>query len=179
MDNYCRIYCRFGLVFIDFKSIEFTYTKFSNATGYGGLICLMHSLIREVSFVVDLFTSTAPLVAGKARFKPDGICAETRFVLSAKRTSPFKLAGGQFSRLLAVEVCASAVAMVVMLDTSCSEVQCKTTGWLPTALACFPFISPTVCHQVSTELYRTLFDKNAIVTQIYRSNMQTLSQYGN
>ena len=155
MDNYCRIYCRFGLVFIDFKSIEFTYTKFSNATGYGGLICLMHSLIREVSFVVDLFTSTAPLVAGKARFKPDGICAETRFVLSAKRTSPFKLAGGQFSRLLAVEVCASAVAMVVMLDTPFSEVECKTTGYplhshvspsLP--LPCF-----TVCHQVSTELY--------------------------
>ena len=37
-----------------------------------------------------------------------------------KRTSPFKSAGGrQFSRLLAAEVCASAV---VMLDTPCSEV---------------------------------------------------------
>ena len=33
--------------------------------------------------------------------------------------------GGQFSRLLAAEVCASAV---VMLDTQCSEVECKTTG---------------------------------------------------
>ena len=30
--------------------------------------------------------------------------------------------GGQFSRLLAAEVCASAVVMVVMLDTPCSEV---------------------------------------------------------
>ena len=40
--------------------------------------------------------------------------------VSAKRTSPFKSAGGrQFSRLLAAEVCASAV---VMLDTPCSEV---------------------------------------------------------
>ena len=38
----------------------------------------------------------------------------------AKRTSPFKSARGrQFSRLLAAEVCASAV---VMLDTPCSEV---------------------------------------------------------
>ena len=45
--------------------------------------------------------------------------------------------------------------MVVILDTPCSEVQCKTTG--------YPFhshVSPslplpcvTVCHQVSTELY--------------------------
>ena len=30
--------------------------------------------------------------------------------------------GGQFSRLLAAEVCASAVIMAVMLDTPCSEV---------------------------------------------------------
>jgi len=52
--------------------------------------------------------------------KCDGTRAETRFRLSAKRTSPFKLAGGrQFSRLLAAEVFASAV---VILDTPCSEV---------------------------------------------------------
>ena len=48
-------------------------------------------------------------------------CAQkSRFRLSAKRTSPFKSAGGrQFSRLLAAVVCASAV---VMLDTPCFEV---------------------------------------------------------
>jgi hypothetical protein len=51
--------------------------------------------------------------------KCDGTRAETRFGLSAKRTSPFKSAGRQFSRLLAAEVCASAV---VMLDTPCTEV---------------------------------------------------------
>jgi hypothetical protein len=59
-----------------------------------------------------------------ARLKRDGTCAKTRFSLSAQRTSPFKSARGggrQFSRLLAAEVCASAV---VMLDTPCSEVQC-------------------------------------------------------
>ena len=56
----------------------------------------------------------------RLRFKCDGTRAETRFRLSAKRTSPFKSAGGrQFSRLLAAEVCASAVAM---LDTPCCEV---------------------------------------------------------
>ena len=42
------------------------------------------------------------------------------FVFRAKRANPFKSAGGrQFSRLLAAEVCASAV---VMLDTTRSEV---------------------------------------------------------
>jgi len=52
----------------------------------------------------------------------DGTRTETRFPLSAKRTSPFQSAGqggGQFSRLLAAEVCTSAV---VMLDTPRSEV---------------------------------------------------------
>jgi len=56
----------------------------------------------------------------RLRLKYDGTRAETRFRLSAKRTRPFKSVGGrQFSRLLAVEVCASAV---VTLDTPCSEV---------------------------------------------------------
>ena len=56
---------------------------------------------------------------GRGQLKCDGTRAETRFRLSAKRTSPFKSAGRQFSRLLAAEVYASAV---VMLYTPCSEV---------------------------------------------------------
>jgi len=64
--------------------------------------------------------SGAVSIGGGSQLKCDGTRAETRFRLSAKRTSPFKSAGGrQFSRLLAAEVCASAV---VMLDTPCSEV---------------------------------------------------------
>ena len=63
-------------------------------------------------------TPRLPFVRGQ--LKCEGARAETSFRLSAKRTSPFKSAGGrQFSRLLAAEVCASAV---VMLDTPCSEV---------------------------------------------------------
>jgi len=99
-------------------------------------------------------------IPGRARVKRDGTRGETRFGLSAKRTSPYELAGAsvqsttdsrgvrisgsnagytmfrgsvkgtgyplhlnqwgrQFSRLLAAEVCASAV---VMLNTPCSEV---------------------------------------------------------
>jgi len=55
-------------------------------------------------------------------------------------------------RLLAAEVCASAV---VMLDTPCSEVGCKTTGYpLHSHVSpSLPIPSVTVCHQVSTELY--------------------------
>ena len=47
--------------------------------------------------------------------------------------------GRQFSRLLAAEVCASAV---VMLDTPCSEGVSE--YWLPTPFASFPFTSPPV-----------------------------------
>jgi len=63
------------------------------------------------------FTVSIPSV--RLRLKCDGTRAETRFLLSAKRSSPLKSAGRQFSRLLASEVCTSAV---VMLDTPCSEV---------------------------------------------------------
>ena len=55
----------------------------------------------------------------RLRLKSDDTRAETRFCLSAKRTSPFNRQGRQFNRLLAAEVCVSAV---VMLDTPCSEV---------------------------------------------------------
>jgi len=63
--------------------------------------------------------------------------------------------GGQFSGLLSAEVCASAVVMVVMLDTPCSEVECKTTGYpLHSHVSpSLPLPCVTVCHQVSTELY--------------------------
>ena len=60
-----------------------------------------------------------PRASGKGQLKRDDTRPETIFRLSAKRTSLFKSAGLQFSRLLAAEECASAV---VMLDTTCSEV---------------------------------------------------------
>jgi len=78
---------------------------------------LGHRLSRSVNklgWLVECLTSTllAANVMAHAQ-KPD-------LVFRAKRTSPFKSAGGrQFSRLLAAEVCASAV---VMLDTPHSEV---------------------------------------------------------
>jgi len=58
--------------------------------------------------------------------------------------------GRQFSRLLAAEVCASAV---VMLDTQCYEVV-KGTGYPLHSLVSplLPLPCVTVCHQVSTGL---------------------------
>jgi hypothetical protein len=56
---------------------------------------------------------------GRLRLKCDGTRAETRFRLSAKGRVHLNLQGRQFNRLLAADVCASAV---VMLDTPCSEV---------------------------------------------------------
>ena len=58
-------------------------------------------------------------IGRRLRLKCDGIRAENRFRLSAKRTSPFKSAGASVQSTLATEVCAAAV---VMLDTPCSEV---------------------------------------------------------
>ena len=59
--------------------------------------------------------------------------------------------GSQFSRLLAAEVCASAV---VMLDITCSEVVWD--YWQHTPFASFPFISPPVCHRVPPHSERSI-----------------------
>jgi len=68
--------------------------------------CTLHSNHRLIRVILLL--------------KCDGIRAETRFCLSAKRTSPFKSVGGvSLVDYWPAEVCASAV---VMLDTPCSVV---------------------------------------------------------
>jgi hypothetical protein len=59
--------------------------------------------------------------------------------------------GRQFSRLLAAEVCASAL---VMLHTPRSEVVSE--YWLPIPFASFPFTSPLVRHCVLSGFRRTL-----------------------
>ena len=81
----------------------------------------------------------------RGQLKCDGTRAETRYRLSAKRTSPFKSAGGrQFSRVLTPEVCASAV---VMLDTPCSEVVWRVLA--AHSIRQFPFHFPSCArHRV-------------------------------
>ena len=121
------------------------------------------SIIRHMLFACWI-TKTAKhtlRICSRLRLKCDGTRAETRFRLSAKRTSPFKSARGrQFSRLLAAEVCVSAV---VMLDTPCSEVVWRVLAThsihqIPPSL---PLPCVTVCHHISTGLYLLLFHVNS------------------
>jgi hypothetical protein len=70
------------------------------------------------------------------------------FVFRLNGRVPLNRRGSQFSRLVAAEVCASAL---VMLDTPRSEVVWE--YWLPTPFASFPFTSPPVCHHVPNAVY--------------------------
>ena len=64
--------------------------------------------------------------AGRLRLKCDGTRAETRFRLSAKRTSPFKSAGASVQStngsVVMLVVMVDTLSEVVMLDTLSSEV---------------------------------------------------------
>jgi hypothetical protein len=98
------------------------------------------------------------------------------YVFAAKRTSPFKSAGGrQFSRLLAAEVCASAV---VILDTTCSKIV-----WRVLATHCirqFPTSLPSLRHLVPSYFKCNVQLPTPNTTNVYpkhKSNTKTLTLY--
>jgi len=92
------------------------------------------------------------MARSRLRLKCDGTLAETRFRLSAKRTSQFKSTGRrQFSRLLTAEVCASAV---VVLGTPCSKVVRRVLA--THCIRQFPFTSPPLRHRVPSHFNWTL-----------------------
>jgi len=111
---------------------------------------------------------------GRGQLKCDGTRAETRFRVSAKRTSQFKSTGGcQFSRLLAAEVCTSAV---VMLDSPCSEVVWRVLA--THSIRQFPLHFPpyvNVRHHISTGVYRIRAGWRESVEQL--SNWQLLKNH--
>ena len=76
--------------------------------------------------------------------KPDFVFRLNRWVHLNRR-------GSQFSRLLAAEVCASAL---VMLDTPPSKVTWE--YWLPTPCASFRFTSPPMRHHVPSHSERSI-----------------------
>ena len=89
-----------------------------------------------------------------ARSKRDGTHAETRFGLSAKRTSPFKSAG------VSVQSTTGSRGVQIsgqQLYRPCSDVQCKTTGYtLHSHLSpSLPLPCVTMCHQLLNALYHT------------------------
>ena len=88
---------------------------------------------------------------GRGLLKCDGTRAQTRFRLSAKRTSPFKSAGGrQFSRLLAAEVCASAV---VILGYGMFRGSVEGYWSIRQFLPSLPLPCVIVCHHISAGVY--------------------------
>jgi len=55
---------------------------------------LTNTLLHQATEVITMYTVLSlPLIFGRLRLESDGTRAETRFRLSAKRTSPFKSAG--------------------------------------------------------------------------------------
>ena len=92
---------------------------FNKSQNVGTAKHFWHFRVR-IATIRTLTSRLTKLITAEASWNVMAHAQKPRFRLSAKRTSPFKSAGGrQFSRLLAAEVCASAV---VMLDTPCSEV---------------------------------------------------------
>jgi len=56
LDIFSKFYCRFVLVRLDYKVIQFMYTNFTSSAGHGLPVCRKHRLTQELSFTVDLFT---------------------------------------------------------------------------------------------------------------------------
>jgi hypothetical protein len=89
----------------------------------------------------------------RLRLKCDGTRAETRFRLSAKRTSPFKSAGASVQSTTGsrgVRISCSNAGYTMFRGSV------KGTGY-PTPFASFPFTSPpniAMCHHISTGLYK-------------------------
>jgi hypothetical protein len=121
---------------------------------YGGLYRVVILFIVHRLLCAHLYTVAAGwhprtrvgLQAGSdiARLERDGTCAETRFGLSAKRTSPFKSAGASVQSTTGsrrVRISGSNAGYTMFRG----RVQ---VYWLPSPLACFPFTSPTVRHRV-------------------------------
>jgi hypothetical protein len=73
----------------------------------------------------------------RLRLKCDGTRAETRFRLSAKRTSPFKSAGGVSSVDYRQASCTHQSAGFVLLVQACVLQSCD-VYWLPNPFSCFP-----------------------------------------
>ena len=109
--------------------------------------CYLKSVVWTAVFRKALQTLQTCTEVCIARSERDGTCAETRFGLSAKRTSPFKSAGAS------VQSTAGSRGVRMRGSNGSNAGYTVFWGrvqdyWLPTPLACFPFTSPTVRHRV-------------------------------
>ena len=117
-----------------------------------------HKIFNVVCKLSDYPTLNRNIIMLRLLLKCDGTRAETRFCLSAKRTSPFKSAGASLqsttgSRGVRISGSNGSTAGYTLFQMWC-EGYC-----LPTPFASFPFTSPpcvTVFHHVSTGHYRIM-----------------------
>jgi len=80
---------------------------------------------------------------GRLRLKCDGTRAETRFCLSAKRTSSFKSAGASVQ-----STTGSRGVRISGSNAGYTKFRSSEGYWLPTPFASFPFTYPPVRHRV-------------------------------
>ena len=87
----------------------------------------------------------------RLRLKCDGTRAETRFRLSAKRTSPFTSAGASVKSNTG-----SRAVRISGSNAGYTKFRGSEGYWLPTPLATFPFTCPPVRHRVPSRFNWTL-----------------------
>jgi len=107
-----------------------------------------------IATVLRLFSwvSKSKRSVGRLRLKCDGTCAETRFRLSAKRTSPFKLAEASVKSTAGsrgVRISGSNTGYTMFRGSV------KSTGYPLHSSVCpsLPLPCVTVCHHISTGVY--------------------------
>ena len=88
---------------------------------------------------------------GRLRLKCGDTCANTRFCLSAKRTSPFKLVGESVQ-----STTGSRGVRISGINAGYTKFRGNEGYWLPTQFAGFPFTYLSVRHRVSSHFNRTL-----------------------
>ena len=119
-------------------------------TKLGEFPTLLHRL-RLVLRATTLPGADYRLLGSRLRLKCDGTRAETRFCLSAKRTSPFKSAGASVQ-----STTGSRDVRIGGSNAGYTKFRGSETYWLPTPFASFPFTSPPVRRRVPSRFNWTL-----------------------
>jgi hypothetical protein len=91
------------------------------------------------------------LILGRLHLKCDGTRTETRFYLSAKRTSPFKSAGASVQ-----PTTGSRGVGLSGSNAGYTKFRGSEGYWLPTPFASFPFTSPPLRHRVPSRFNWTV-----------------------
>jgi len=113
------------------------------------------------------------VVSSRLRLKCDGTRAETRFCLSAKRTSPFKSAGASVQ-----STTGSRAVRISGSNAGYTKFGGSEEYWIPTPLASFPFTYTTVRHRVPSRFNWTLPARARLIIwehdRLYRAFSQSV-----